>query len=229
MTITKCIPNKSMISFKCIRQAFTSLELFGKTIHPNALIENAADNGIINSRFLFLVFTSSIASTVGLLINSPAIIIGSMLIAPLTTLGLVQGFAIVTGDLTLWFDSLLALVISTFLSFFVPYLLVKLLPEDKTQSTLELSSRENYGGREVLVALAAGLVAGYGFLYEDTIAFAGSQIVLSLVPVTAATGFFLAKGNRKSALNAFIYYLINIGAVILGVILVKLFADVIMS
>ncbi|EMO87055.1 DUF389 domain-containing protein [Leptospira noguchii] len=155
-----------------------------------------------------LIFAIFIAS-IGLNINSTAVIIGAMLISPL--MGPIMGAGLALGiyDFELLKKSLRNLAVMTFLSLFTSALYFLISPLSDAQS--ELLARTSPTIYDVLIAFiggATGIVAGSR---KDKIsnAIPGVAIATALMPPLCTAGYGLANWNFKFFLGAFYLYLIN--------------------
>lgn len=154
-----------------------------------------------------LIFATFIAS-IGLNVNSTAVIIGAMLISPLMgpILGIGTGVAI--NDLDLLKKSFNNLMIATLFSVATSTLYFAISPLSTAQS--ELLARTNPTIWDVLIAFfggLAGIVAGSR--KEKSNAIPGVAIATALMPPLCTAGFGLASGNMYYFLGAFYLYFIN--------------------
>lgn len=154
-----------------------------------------------------LIFAIFIAS-IGLNVNSTAVIIGAMLISPLMgpILGIGTGVAI--NDLDLLKKSFNNLMIATLFSVATSTLYFAISPLSTAQS--ELLARTNPTIWDVLIAFfggLAGIVAGSR--KEKSNAIPGVAIATALMPPLCTAGYGLASGNMYYFLGAFYLYFIN--------------------
>lgn len=154
-----------------------------------------------------LIFAIFIAS-IGLNVNSTAVIIGAMLISPLMgpILGIGTGVAI--NDLELLKKAFKNLMIATLFSVATSTLYFAVSPLSTAQS--ELLARTNPTIWDVMIAFfggLAGIVAGSR--KEKSSAIPGVAIATALMPPLCTAGFGLATGNMYYFLGAFYLYFIN--------------------
>jgi uncharacterized hydrophobic protein (TIGR00271 family) len=172
------------------------------------------DDAIPGVRYYILMTVASLISGLGLVINSPAVIIGAMLISPLMSpifgvaLGLIRGntllarraFAGVVGGVALG-------VASGFLIGILP-LRFDVTPEmlARTQPTL----------LDLGVAMLAGF-AGCLALVDERMSpvLPGIAIATSLVPPLAASGLCFALGAPQGGLSAALLFVANFLAMLL--------------
>ena len=154
-----------------------------------------------------LVFAIFIAS-LGLNVNSTAVIIGAMLISPLMGPIIGMGLAVGISDFDLLKRSVKNYLVATVISVITAMLYFLLTPLDEAQS--ELLARTAPTLYDVLIALcggAAGIVAlatrGKGNVLP------GVAIATALMPPLCTAGFGLATGNVFYFLGAFYLFFIN--------------------
>ena len=154
-----------------------------------------------------LIFATFIAS-LGLNVNSTAVIIGAMLISPLMgpTMGI--GLSIGLNDFELMKRSLKSYAVTTLFSVVAATLYFLFTPLDEVQS--ELLARTSPTIYDVLIALIGGL-AGIVALAtkEKGNVIPGAAIATALMPPLCTAGFGLATGNLLYFLGAFYLYFIN--------------------
>lgn len=154
-----------------------------------------------------LVFAIFIAS-LGLNVNSTAVIIGAMLISPLMGPILGMGLAIGISDFKLLRRSLKNLAVATFISVLTATVYFAISPFNEAQS--ELLARTSPTIYDVLIALfggAAGIVAQASGGKGNVIP--GVAIATALMPPLCTAGFGLATGNFGYFLGAFYLFYIN--------------------
>ena len=154
-----------------------------------------------------LVFAIFIAS-LGLNVNSTAVIIGAMLISPLMGPILGMGLALGIYDLKLLKRSLKNLGVATFISVLTATVYFAISPFNEAQS--ELLARTSPTIYDVLIALfggAAGIVGQASGGKGNVIP--GVAIATALMPPLCTAGFGLATGNLSYFLGAFYLFYIN--------------------
>lgn len=154
-----------------------------------------------------LIFAIFIAS-IGLNVNSTAVIIGAMLISPL--MGPIMGIGLGAGiyDFELIKSALKNLIIATLIGLFASTLYFILSPLHHAQS--ELLARTSPTIWDVLIAFfggLAGIVASSRNKFNNVIP--GVAIATALMPPLCSAGFGLATGQWNYFFGAFYLYLIN--------------------
>ena len=154
-----------------------------------------------------LVFAIFIAS-IGLNVNSTAVVIGAMLISPLMGPIMGLGLSVSIFDFVLLKRSLKNLSIAVFISVITSTLYFIISPLNDVQS--ELLSRTTPTIYDVLIALFggfAGIMAGT--TKEKGNSIPGVAIATALMPPLCTAGFGLATGNILYFLGAFYLFFIN--------------------
>lgn len=159
------------------------------------------------SNLWVLIFAIFIAS-LGLNVNSPAVIIGAMLISPL--MGPIMGIGLGIGinDFELIKKAFRNLAIATIFGILTSTLYFLLSPLNEARS--ELLARTTPSIYDVLIAFfggMAGIVASSTKLKGNVIP--GVAIATALMPPLCTAGFGIASGNFSYFLGAFYLYTIN--------------------
>ena len=147
-------------------------------------------------------------ASLGLNVNSTAVIIGAMLISPL--MGPIMGIGLATGisDFELMKRSFKSYLITTLFSVVTSTVFFLISPLAEAQS--ELLARTSPNIYDVLIALFGGL-AGVVALSakEKGNVIPGVAIATALMPPLCTAGYGLATGNLAFFLGAFYLYFIN--------------------
>ena len=164
--------------------------------------------------FFLLVVLSSIIATSGLLTNSPAVIIGAMLVAPLMSPILGLGLASLTGDakffrnagIALARGAVVAIVIATILTLFnrlLPFLPLQELPS-------EVFARIRPTPIDLTIALAGGMAAAFALAMPSiSAALPGVAIATALMPPLCTVGVGIAMGRWDVAGGALLLFVTN--------------------
>ena len=148
--------------------------------------------------FYFMLITSSVIATLGLLSNSAAVIIGAMIIAPLMSPIVAVSYWLLTGKRNLLFRSLLTVFVGTVVSIAVAFLITILIGWKLAGS--EIIARMSPNLLDLGVALAAGAAAGFAYTRSGVSnSFAGIAIAVALVPPLCTVGIAMAVGQDVSA------------------------------
>lgn len=175
-------------------------------------IRTAASPGF--DYFFFVVLSSAIA-TLGLINNSPAVIIGAMVVAPLMSPILGVGLGSITADAKLARDSLSGLVKGAMISILLSALLTLAnvyLPFVPSLSDIpnEILTRTQPTPNDLLIAFAGGLAAAYALAQPQlSAALPGVAIATALMPPLSVVGIGIALGRWNIAGGAALLFLTN--------------------
>ena len=184
------------------------VSLRADTDYDGTVAQVRAGADLSASNIWSLAFAILIAS-VGLNVNSTAVIIGAMLISPLMGPIVGTGLALGTDDIQLLRRSLRNLAVSTTVALIVSTVYFFISPLADAQS--ELLARTRPTLYDVLIALfggAAGIVAASRRTGGGNVV-PGVAIATALMPPLCTAGFGLAHGDLSFFLGAMHLYLIN--------------------
>jgi len=186
-----------------------------RNIDRDATREQVFEDGGISYSYVFLVFASSAIATLGLLLNSVAVIIGAMLIAPLMGPIVLLGLAIAETDVLQAIRSGKAIAAGLLGALITSVVIVKLSPY--ISPTPEILARTNPNLFDLLVAVCSGLVAGYAVVRRQIGAVAGVAIATALMPPLATAGYGLAIADLQVFQGSFFLFLTNMLAIAFSV------------
>lgn len=193
---------KVIVFFKNIFEIRDSTEVEEKAIQ--SIRKNVAFKG---ARLWTLIFAIVIAS-IGLNINSIAIIIGAMLISPLMGPILGLGLSLGINDSPLLKKSLKSLATATIIGIIISTLYFYFSPIHNVQS--ELLARISPTIYDVLIAFLGGFVGIIGSTrMEKGNVIPGVAIATALIPPLCTVGYGIATGQPKFFLGALFLYTIN--------------------
>ncbi len=163
--------------------------------------------------FIYIILSGSIA-TLGLITNSPAVIIGAMLLAPLMSPIIGAGLALISGDVRLLRVSLTAVakgaIYSIILSAAIT-LLNNLLPFVSIQEIpAEVLARTHPSPIDLAIALAGGLAAAYALTKPELSAtLPGVAIATAIMPPLCTVGVGIALWRWDIFGGALLLFLTN--------------------
>jgi uncharacterized hydrophobic protein (TIGR00271 family) len=152
------------------------------------------EDGGLSYSYAFLVIASCGIATLGLMLNSAAVIIGAMLIAPLMGPIVLLGFAIAETDVEKAIRSAKALLVGVAGALTISVVIVKLSPY--IPPTPEILARTNPNLFDLLVAVLSGMVAGYAVTNHKIGTVAGVPIARPY-PDAAAGGIRIRPGDGQ--------------------------------
>jgi len=180
-----------------------------------ALCENLQVNSRWSFDFMALICLSTAIASLGLILNSGAVVIGAMLVAPLMTPLLGSGLALVQGNQVMMRAAIKAVILGFFFALTIGVLIGLIAPIDELTS--EMRSRGGPNLLDMGVAFLSGVAASYCVARPKlSSALAGVAIAAALVPPIATTGFSIALGETGNAQGAALLFGTNVVAIILG-------------
>lgn len=172
--------------------------------------------------FLLLLAGSSLIATFGLFQNSPAVIIGAMIIAPLMRPLTGLSLATLTADTKLLANSLITISIGTAAAICLSMLTAMLF--HSLELTNEIMARTNPTLLDLGVAIFAGSVGAYCQAKKKLAdSLAGVAISVALVPPLGVVGIGIAFGNFTVWSGALLLYATNLVGIVMAGALVFLF------
>lgn len=171
--------------------------------------------------WLEILFAAGIA-TFGLVQNSPAVIIGAMLISPLMGPIMATGLALAVGDLFLGIKAVLNLAVSIAAAIAISWFLVWLLPFHT--ATGEILARTKPNLLDLGIALLSGLAGSVAVCLGaggGTSALPGVAIAVALMPPLCTMGFGLGSpGELDIVGGAGLLFVTNLVAIVSSAFLV---------
>lgn len=166
----------------------------------------------LHAPFFVLGATSALIATFGLLLDSPAVIIGAMLVAPLMTPIFSLSVALIRGRQVLLRQALRTEAYGVGLAVGVALLIGLLVPEPDL--THEILSRTQPTLFDLAVALAAGLAGAFALVREEVSpALPGVAIAVALLPPLGVVGVGLSLRRLDVAGGALVLFLANFVAI----------------
>lgn len=190
------------------------------------IIEDIRTGSTPGFDYFFLVILSGSIATLGLINNSPAVIIGAMLVAPLMSPILGIGLGSLTADTKLARDSFSALIRAALLSILLSTLITlsnMYLPfvPSLIEPPYEVLSRTQPTPNDLVIALAGGLAASYALAQPHlSAALPGVAIATALMPPLSTIGIGIALGRWDIAGGAALLFLTNAVTIAFSAILI---------
>ncbi|MGL5111938.1 MAG: TIGR00341 family protein [Flavobacterium sp.] len=172
------------------------------------VLENVKANISFRGSTVWILACAIVVASVGLNVNSTAVIIGAMLISPLMGPIVGAGFSLGIFDFELLKKAAKNLLIATLVSLLVSTVYFMLTPFKETQT--ELLARTAPNIYDILIAFFGGLVGVIAITrVEKGNPIPGVAIATALMPPLCTAGYGLAIGNWKFFLGALFLYTIN--------------------
>lgn len=188
------------------------------------VLDNVKSSISFRGSNLWILACAIVIASVGLNVNSTAVIIGAMLISPLMGPIVGAGFALAIYDFNLLKKSGKNLLIATIVSLVIAALYFFISPFKEAQS--ELLARTSPTIYDVLIALFGGLVGVIALTrVEKGNPIPGVAIATALMPPLCTAGYGLAIGNLSYFFGAFYLYSINCFFICIATFLIIKYLD----
>ena len=170
--------------------------------------EKLYDDLHVRLRDTLILMCSIFIASIGLNMNSTAVVIGAMLISPLMTPIVGLGFGLAIFDTRLIKQSLEVLFTQVLVSLLVSTLYFWISPLSYASS--ELIARTSPTIWDVLIAIAGGIAGVIGSRKKEANNIVpGVAIATALMPPICTAGYGLANGNVRFLFGALYLFLIN--------------------
>ncbi|RKF17399.1 TIGR00341 family protein [Alginatibacterium sediminis] len=179
------------------------------------LYQTLRENATPSAVFLTLMILSTLLASFGLFANSPPVIIGAMILAPLMGPIISLAMAMVRQDLNLLRSSVITLLIGLGLGLLFAIIVSWLIP--LVPNTSEILARV----RPTLIDLGVAVVSGIAGAYAHAKAslaksMAGVAIAVALVPPLAVTGIGISWWDLPMMSGAFLLFFTNLCGIVLS-------------
>ncbi|MEM6586254.1 MAG: DUF389 domain-containing protein [Pseudomonadota bacterium] len=178
------------------------------SVNQAAVIEKRRAECAISERYLFMTAMSAGIAVLGLLLSSPAVVIGAMLLSPLMDPIMGLGFALAIGDYPWLKQSARSLAWGTLMAVGLTALLVYISPIQTI--TPEIAARTQPNLFDLFVALFSALAGAYAMIRGREGTIVGVAIATALMPPLATVGFGLATWNWTVFSGALLLYVTNL-------------------
>ena len=193
-----------MLLFKIIK----FIDLHNGEENKQNVLDNVKANISFRGSNLWILACAIIVASIGLNVNSTAVVIGAMLISPLMGPIVGAGFGLGMQDFGLLKRALKNLLIATIVGLVVSTFYFFLSPFKETQT--ELLARTSPNIYDILIAFFGGLVGVIAITrVEKGNPIPGVAIATALMPPLCTAGYGLAIGNLNFFFGALYLYTIN--------------------
>jgi uncharacterized hydrophobic protein (TIGR00271 family) len=172
------------------------------------VVEKVHEDSGWSPRYVFMTLMSAGIAVLGLLLSSPAVVIGAMLISPLMGPIIGLGFAIATFDSAEIRRCGFALAAGTLVAVLFCAFIVMISPLQNV--TAEIASRTRPNLFDLMIALFSALAGAYAMIRGREGTIVGVAIATALMPPLAVIGFGLATLNWTVFSGALLLFFTNL-------------------
>ncbi|WP_435180378.1 TIGR00341 family protein [Halorussus sp. AFM4] len=182
--------------------------------------------------FVAMTVISAVVATAGMLLDSPAVVVGSMVIAPLIGPAMGASVGTVLGDRDLFrrgvkyqfIGGFAAIAAATLFAAAVRYGLL-IPPQTDVLAISQVSGRLTPDFLSLAVALGAGAAGVLSLASGVSVAIVGVMIAAALVPPAAAVGIAIAWWKPLAAVSSLVLVLVNLLSINLAGLAVLWYLD----
>ncbi|CQH45158.1 DUF389 family protein [Halobacterium hubeiense] len=213
--------------FDDLEDRYSEEEENGDKIAREELVARAKELAPSRPTYVVMTLVSTIIATAGLLLDSPATVVGSMVIAPLLGPAMSASVGTVVDDEDLFrrgvylqfVGVVLAVVGAAAFAFFVKY--TNVVPPGLDVLTLsEVSERLRPDFLSLVVALGAGVAGVFSLMTGVSSALVGVAIAVALIPPAASVGIGIAWGVPALAVGSGVLVMVNVLSINLAALVV---------
>jgi uncharacterized hydrophobic protein (TIGR00271 family) len=175
-------------------------------------LENAQQ---IDLFYIALVIISALIATLGLYINSQAVIIGAMIISPLMGPIMAGGLSFAISNKNLGRKAFKSISLGIILSVFFSAAITLVIP--LKENTAEILVRTSPNILDLFIALFSGLAGAFAVTFKKTSnSIIGVAISVALMPPLCVTGIGISTGQAEVSLGGFFLFLTNLTAIFIA-------------
>lgn len=178
-------------------------------------IGNLLENSLPDRDFYVLVAGGIVLAILGIFLDSTAVLIASMIVAPLAYPILALGLGLAAGDWRLCVRTIGVLAVSVILAVAAAWLATLCFGQVRVDPVFTTFGSNLY--IDTAIALVAGAIAAYGLIRSKVGgAMTGIGIAVSLMPPLVATGVGLFDPGSFVPSLTFVVFLLNVVGILIG-------------
>jgi uncharacterized hydrophobic protein (TIGR00271 family) len=218
-------PQESKISIKeWIADWISSLVDLEKGVDKRGTIQEIKQNISMSGPNAWMLMCSIVIASIGLNMNSPAVIIGAMLISPLMSPILGIGLAVGINDSDLLKKSLMHFSAAIFIAIITSTIYFKFAPFQEL--TAEIEARTEPTFLDVFIAIFGGVAGIISIARKDiSTTLPGVAIATALMPPLCVTGYGVANWELGMASHSFYLFFLNTFFVAIATYVIILYLD----
>lgn len=184
------------------------LDMRSNMLSYDALHDMMEENTVIHGANMWILIMAILIASIGLNVNSTAVIIGAMLISPLMSGILTMGYSLAIRDLPMLKHAASRFGTQVMISLITSTIYFTLSP--LTEPTSEMIARTSPTLWDVLIALSGGIAGSIGNTRQKTSnVIPGVAIATALMPPLCTVGYGLASKQADFIFGAFYLFTIN--------------------
>jgi len=179
---------------------------------------------ILSRGYILMAILASIVAGMGLLNDDVAVIIGSMVIAPLLRPNMALSLATTLADIELAKKAVIVNIIGFTLVLSIGIIMG--IAFDVDPSITQIASRSNVSYYYIFIALATGIAGAYSITTGVGEALVGVMVAVALLPPLVTAGLLFGDKHWIDASGAFLLCLVNIVSINLASVVTFVFQGI---
>ncbi|MDY6775524.1 MAG: TIGR00341 family protein [Halobacteria archaeon] len=184
-------------------------------ISREEMISTAREMTRSKSHYVLFTLLSSVVATAGLLTDSAAVVVGSMVIAPLIGPPIASSVGTVVRDDELFYDGVKLQLVGVVVAVasaavFAAFARFVAVPHIDLRLLRQVNERVNPGILSLTVALGSGIAGALSLTSGMSTALVGVMIAAALIPPAATVGLGIAYFDYPMAVSAGLLVLVNV-------------------
>ncbi|MCM1022521.1 MAG: DUF389 domain-containing protein [Prevotella sp.] len=184
------------------------LDMRGNMLSYDEIDDMMREQAEIHGANMWILMLAILIASIGLNVNSTAVIIGAMLISPLMSGIMTMGYSIAVRDIRLLLKALVRFATQVAICLITSTIYFKISP--LTVPSEEMIARTSPTAWDVLIALFGGLAGMIGHTRtKHSNVIPGVAIATALMPPLCTAGYGIASGQFRFFIGAFYLFIIN--------------------
>lgn len=172
------------------------------------LYQTITEQATVSKTFFYLIILASIVASIGLLYNNVAVIIGSMVIAPLLSPSMALSVATTLADKKLAREALITSISGYLIAIIIGIIFGLFFTINPEAS--EILSRTDVNLLYIILAFASGIAGSLSFTKGISQALVGVIVAVALLPPLVTTGLLIGSFCWNQALGSFLLFSVNV-------------------
>lgn len=201
--------SEAKVRYKGLRNYFHSLfDMRDNMMSYDEIDDMMREQAEIHGANMWILMLAILIASIGLNVNSTAVIIGAMLISPLMSGIMTMGYSIAVRDIQLLLKALVRFATQVSICLITSAIYFKISP--LTIPSEEMIARTSPTAWDVLIALFGGLAGMIGHTRtKHSNVIPGVAIATALMPPLCTAGYGIATGQLRFFIGAFYLFIIN--------------------
>ncbi len=178
----------------------------------------------VTKKYIIMAVLASFVAAIGLLKNDVAVIIGSMVIAPLLGPNIALSLATTLADFPLAWKAMRTNIVGFLLVISIGIIMGIIMTVDPTVQ--QIAARSDVSHYYIFLALATGVAGAYSMTKGVSEALVGVMVAVALLPPLVASGLLLGSGYIIEATGALLLFFVNLVCVNLAGVVTFLFEGI---